>query len=473
MDTSHIAQAVDAPTPRGIATGLSTLIRSGEIPAGTRLPTVRSLAAALGVSPATVSHAWQALATAGLIATRGRAGSTVLHHDAPWLTPRSLHLADRGAPGYDALIRLDLAAGIPDPNLLPDITESLARVVPPHAATSHYLQPPLLAELEAPLRARWPYQPEALTIVDGAMDGIQRALHLTTRYGDRVLVESPGFPLLLDLVAQMHLSAVPVAMDESGLRPDSLRSALETRPAALVIQPRAQNPTGVSMTAARAETLSGIIANHGNAKDTVIIEDDHSSGIALAATVSLGQWLPERTIHVQSFSKSHGPDLRIAALGGRADMVGQIVAYRVLGPGWTSRMLQAILYDLLTERTPTHVVQDARRVYHARQRTLTGELATAGIHLHQADGLNLWLPVADERDAQTQLAAHGIRVALGSPFVSTPVEDGSVAGPFTGPHVRVSIGMLRDSIPEVAAILATVAEVRDHPVDSQPKQVAD
>ena len=40
-----------------------------------------------------------------------------------------------------------------------------------------------------------------------------------------------------------------------------------------------------------------------------------------APDVSLGRWLPERVIHVRSFSKSHGPDLRIAALGGPSAVI--------------------------------------------------------------------------------------------------------------------------------------------------------
>ena len=56
-----ISASVEEATPHGIAAAVARLISSGDLAPGDRLPTVRELAAELGVSPATVSHAWQAL----------------------------------------------------------------------------------------------------------------------------------------------------------------------------------------------------------------------------------------------------------------------------------------------------------------------------------------------------------------------------------------------------------------------------
>ncbi|NDG94587.1 MAG: GntR family transcriptional regulator, partial [Actinobacteria bacterium] len=53
------------------------MIRAGQVQPGDRLPTVRDLAQHLGVSPATVSEAWQALGAVGAIHARGRAGTFV------------------------------------------------------------------------------------------------------------------------------------------------------------------------------------------------------------------------------------------------------------------------------------------------------------------------------------------------------------------------------------------------------------
>lgn len=449
---------VDQPTPQNIASALSMLIRTGELAPGTRLPTVRETASALGISPATVSHAWNGLAKAGLVATRGRAGTFVLAPPGPWLPPRTKDFASERLDS-DNKVRLDLAYGMPDPVLLPDIAPSLTRVAPHRASVSSYPPIPVLPELEQALRAGWPYEAPALTVIDGAMDGVERALRSVTRFGDRVIVESPTFPVLLDLLEHLRLMAVPVRMDHHGVVPGSLARALESRPAAVVFQPRAQNPTGASMTATRIRELCEMMTTHRHGRDVVIIEDDASALVAAAAPVSMGTWLPTRTIHVRGFSKSHGTDLRIGAISGPVKAIERIEGYRTLGPGWTSHLTQALLHDMLIATPSIQAVGRARYAYFMRQRDLTAYLRSHGIEAATADGLNAWVPVADERAARLMLAAHGIRVGRGSAFV-VPTEAAEMTehdGPHQGDHIRVGVGALRAAIPEVASAIARAA----------------
>lgn len=433
---------IETRTPAGIAAALGRLITSGRIVPGERLPTVREFATELGVSPATISHAWQALTSAGLIVSRGRSGTFVREQAPRWLPARSQSMA-----GFAQPTRIDLSRGTPDPELLPALGPALSRVSQ-RAVTPSYQDLPVIPELLSVLMATWPFPAEAITVVDGALDAISRSLDQVTRFGDRVLVENPGFPPFFDLLDQIGVERVPVDIDEHGIMPASFAAALRLSPAAVILQPRAQNPTGASMTAARAKELARLLAASKAAADTVVIEDDHSGEISIAADVSLGRWLPERTLHVRSFSKSHGPDLRIAALGGPAALVDPIVARRMLGPGWTSRMLQTILHDLLTDGDSIAQVSEARRIYFARQKALVDSLGALGLPVPQADGINTWLPVADERDAIVRLAASGIRVAGGSPFL---------AADDPGAYIRVTAGALADEVEMVAQALASAA----------------
>lgn len=436
----EVVAAVEDRHPRGIAAGISRLVRDGTLPPGTRLPTVRDLGAALGVSPATVSTAWQALANVGLVTSRGRAGTVVRAREVGWLPPRYRDLAAATGAG------LDLASGTPDPELLPDLAPVLALVGRAPATT--YVDVPVLPALEDHLRASWPFPAEAMTVVDGAFDAMSRTLEAVVRFGDRVVVESPGFPPLVDLLDHLGVERVPVAVDGDGLRPDALAAAVaETSPAALVLQPRAHNPTGASLTEARAAELAAVL-RRPDAAGVLVLEDDHSGEIATAPDISLGSHLAGRVVHVRSYSKSHGPDLRIAALGGPASVVDAVVARRMLGPGWTSRMLQLVLLELLTSAAGVTAVTEARRVYHARRHALAQALAEHGVTAAPGDGINMWVPVASETDATVRLAAAGVRVTPGSPFDGPP-EDGE--------HVRVSVGLLRTQIAEVGELLARAA----------------
>ena len=440
----RIAAVVEESTPHGIAATVARLITSGDLAPGDRLPTVRELALELGVSPATVSHAWQALSSVGLIVSRGRSGSFVMAAPRKWLPPRF-----QGLAGQLEATRLDLSSGTPDPQLLPALGPALSRVAE-RAGTASYLDQPVIPELEAVLRSSWPYPVEAITVVDGALDALSRAMETVVRFGDRVVVEDPGFPPIFDLLDHFGAVRVPVGLDEHGMRPDLLREALTLRPSAILLQPRAQNPTGRSLTTARAEELASVIrrSRHASdASDAIVIEDDHSGEIAIARDVSLGSWLPGQVLHIRSFSKSHGPDLRIAALGGPTELIERLVARRILGPGWTSRMLQRILYDLLIDSTSISEVNDARRIYRSRQQRLSDALAAHGMKLPPSDGINTWLEVADERAAIVQLAAAGIRVAAGTPF------EASTSGNF----VRVTAGVVRSDFDSVAEHLAAAA----------------
>lgn len=466
MTAMDVAQHVEDRSPRGIAAAVSRLVRSGELRPGDRLPTVRRLAADLGVSPATVSGAWQALAAVGLVTSRGRAGTVVLPEPAAWLPPRYRDMAAGGRAAADPAasaavrpaVRLDLSTGTPDPDLLPPLERSLGRVAAatPAAGTGTYLGAPVVEPLERLLRASWPFTPQRVTVVDGAVDAMSRTLEQLAGFGDRVIVEDPSFPPIFDLCDQLGLERVPVPLDRHGLRPDALEAALRTGAEVVVLQPRAHNPTGVSMTSTRARELAAVIRRHLAATpgaDVHVIEDDHSGEIASSADVSLGTSLPDRVVHVRSYSKSHGPDLRIAAVGGPAGVLDRVVARRMLGPGWTSRLLQRLLTDLLVDGEALAAVAQARRIYYARQRALTTALAEHGLEVHPGDGINVWVPVADEATALVRLEAAGIKVARGRPFRAVPPPDGPG-------HVRVTVGALAggpDVVARVARALALAA----------------
>jgi len=443
-----VAGFVDDRSPRGIAAAVHRMIRAGEVQPGDRLPTVRDLGVALGVSPATVSEAWQALGAVGAIHARGRAGTFV--RDVAEPTRPTRYLGIGGAPSTDEDSALDLSTGTPDPDLLPALHEAIERFSSGATAwTSSYLDEPVLAALREHLEQSWPFRAQRLTVVDGALDALSRIVDQLVGLGDRVAMESPGFPPLIDLLERAGADVIAVAIDDQGMIPAELTRALQSGPVAVFLQPRAHNPTGTSMTRFRSSQLAEVLAG----SRAWVIEDDHCGDISLADDVSIGQFLPERCVHIRSYSKSHGPDLRIAAVGGAAEVIDPIVARRMLGPGWTSRLLQAVLLDLLTHSDPQEAVTRARDAYARRSTLLREKLKDRGVASSPGDGINVWIPVEDERSALITLAAAGVRVAPGSPFVPT-------AGDSSSHGIRVTTGRLPDDesrIDEVAEIIARAA----------------
>jgi DNA-binding transcriptional regulator YhcF (GntR family) len=87
-----------SPTPpfEQLRIGIRQLVATGALPVGSRLPTVRQLAADLGIAPGTVGRAFRELELEGIIESRGRHGTHVKS------APRPPHPAERGRRIRDA-----------------------------------------------------------------------------------------------------------------------------------------------------------------------------------------------------------------------------------------------------------------------------------------------------------------------------------------------------------------------------------
>ncbi|HET7138822.1 MAG TPA: GntR family transcriptional regulator [Arthrobacter sp.] len=68
------------PPYEQIRSQITSLIATGTLTTGSRLPTVRSLAADLGIAAGTVGRAYKELEAAGLIESRRRNGTVVAEH---------------------------------------------------------------------------------------------------------------------------------------------------------------------------------------------------------------------------------------------------------------------------------------------------------------------------------------------------------------------------------------------------------
>jgi DNA-binding transcriptional MocR family regulator len=434
----ELKSRLSEPTARGLADAVSRGVRDGAFEPGATLPPIRKIAATLKLAPATVSAAWALLSRAGVIHTNGRRGTVI---------------ADRASPGparyrralqYSVRFQFDLSTGLPDPDLLPDLAPALGRL---HTAEPlrTYLDDPVLPDLLDRLHADWPFRADAITIADGVMDALDLFTATFLRFGDRVAVEHPTDPGLLDLLESLGTRVVPVPIDDAGPIPAALAAAFEGGARTVFLQPRAQQPTGVSLTAERADELAAVVRS----SEAQAVEIDYFGVVASTAVHSLGDAVPDRTIHIRGYSASHGPELRIAALGGAGELMESLVQRRHLVQGWTSRLLQLLLLDLLTEERSIREVAAAREEYARRRRVLIEALAEHGVTVGGGDGRYVWLPVASEAAALVSLTSRSIGAAPGQPFMVEPGLD---------PHLCVTAGLLpTQHAAEIAEALADAA----------------
>jgi DNA-binding transcriptional MocR family regulator len=386
-----------------IAESIEAAVSSGRAEPGSPLPPIRELASTLGLSAATVSAAYQTLRQRGIISTDGRRGTRIRH--AP-------PLASRIAVESDASL-IDLADGNPDGRLLPSLDKALRRLDGKPRLYGDMPSDPQLLELGRAQFAADGIDARHLTVVSGALDGIERVLREHLRPGDRVAVEDPCFTGIADLLSSLALVAVPFAVDDEGPLPRELDAALSARVKALIVTPRAHNPTGAALTKTRARLLRPIVRKH---PELVIIEDDHAGVVAGAAYCTLIDEGRQRWATVRSVSKTLGPDLRVALLCGDAMTVARVEGRQTLGMRWVSHLLQQLVVELLQSREVAKLVDRAAAEYSARRQALLDALSERGIEAHGVSGLNVWIPVPEEAAVIAALAAAGWGVAPGERF---------------------------------------------------------
>jgi DNA-binding transcriptional MocR family regulator len=418
-----------------IAGSVERAIHTERLVPGAGLPTVRALAEALDQSQATVASAYRTLRARGLVVTQGRRGTRV--SERPPLTARAPAAVPDGVR--------DLADGNPDPDLLPDLLPALGSIDPgKHLYGRGVSHPPLLRASARRFEADGISAAHQI-VVSGALDGLERALDAHLRPGDRVAVEDPAFLGVLDLLQALGLVPVPVAMDEFGPLPQALTAALERDVAALIVTPRAQNPTGAALDARRVRALRRVLRRH---PDLLILEDDHAGPVAGvdAQTLCAGR---RRWAVVRSVSKSLGPDLRVAMVAGDATTIARIEGGTIVGMRWVSHVLQRLVLSLWSRRGMSAGFRKAANTYGRRRKALLDALALHGIAARGRSGLNVWVPVREEAQTVSRLLESGWAVTPGERF-----------GIESGPAIRVCIARLSpsDAI-EVAASIASAARM--------------
>jgi DNA-binding transcriptional MocR family regulator len=433
LAAAHLAESLKSRATREIAVEMAALIRSGAIAVGTQLPAVRELAQALGVSPATISAAWSELKRNRVIDGRGRNGVWVCGNKP---SPRPARFENVG--NFGKLTVTDLTYAAPDPALLPDLSLALQHGAGTPQLNS-YRRDPITDALRAAAAARWPYPAPAFMATNGGFDGLQATLQALLMPGSTVAIEDPTTVRLLDLLDNLGAHVLPVRCDAEGPISASLREALKHKPAAFIYQPRTHAVTCHTVSPTRMAELASVLAD----SDTLIIEDDGIGDVSMQPAVSLGNHYPQRCVHVVSYSKSLGPDLRLAVLSGPQELVEQIQAWRNFGASWTSRILQDAAAWMLADKATLATIAKARDTYHERRQTLIHALQQRGIAVAGDDGLSVWIAVPSEQFALVTLAVHGYAVFHGARFSLTP-----------DPHIRVCTSLPIQNIDALADAIA-------------------
>ena len=364
------------PLYRQIYEHLRDAILAGTLPESSRLPPERALAQRLGVNRSTVVHAYRELAVDGLIEQRVGSGSRVTARlqatrrerggSVPWwvtLPPWRVGefpmvLGELAAKQEEGRISFVQGVAPDEPSPLPALAECFARVARDPRCVLSYgdsegYEPLRLAIVER-MRARGCTHVHAggVIVLTGSTQGIMIAAQSLAEPGDEIIVESPSYPGALQIFRMCGLRAIPVPMDDEGMRVDHVEAILRTRrPRFIYTMPSLHNPTNATMNVDRRERLATIARRAG----VPIVEDDPYGPLADGAPPPLLAFAPDHVIYLSSFSKTIAPSLRVGWLIAPATVAERLLLRKQAQDMATSLYVQAAVTEYLAAGYDAHV----------------------------------------------------------------------------------------------------------------------
>ncbi|MFJ9388244.1 PLP-dependent aminotransferase family protein [Nocardioides sp. NPDC101246] len=422
------------PLPAQLAGQVRTLVLSGTLGTGDRLPSSRALAADLGVSRAVTEQAYDQLTAEGWLEARRGSGTYVATTHPRGVTPRPTRVTSgptgvtprpTGATSRQtgASSRLDTGTPFFDPRLEPGWRRAW-REVSAAAPPRGYDDPRGLLELREALAARLgrtrglDLHPDEIIVTAGTTDGL-RALLPELRHGP-VAVEDPGYRAAAETVLTYGREVIDLPAVE---RVTDLGPAV-----AAYVTPAHQHPLGRVMPA--ADRLALLEA--ARRADAVVIEDDYDSEFRydVAPVPAMARLDRGRVVYLGTAAKSVVPTLRLGWLVAPPDLHELILRRRTIthaGAAWPS---QRALLTLLRDGWLDRAVRSARRVYAERAPRVAEAMSPYATLAGPLAGMySTWLlPETDALRARDAARAAGFEINLLSTYARTSGLTGLVIG---------------------------------------------
>ncbi len=279
------------------------------------------------------------------------------------------------------------------------------------------------------------------------------------RPGDPVVVERPTYDRTLLNLRNLGAEVHQVGLDYDGLDVDKVRKLVESgvTPRLAHVIPNFQNPTGVTMSAAKRLALLDLAAEVG----FTIFEDDPYAEIRFRGDrvpSMLSTDKDEVVVHAGSFTKTVCPGVRVGYLIGPPSTIAAIATTATNTYISPSMLAQGTVYQFCRSGAIERSITRVREALAERAAVLADSLRE---HLPDArfrapdGGYFLWVELPEDVGVDAlvpQALAHGVQVVKGSDFLL-----------YGGQHaLRLAYSAVTaDEIPEgVRRLAAAVAAVR-------------
>ncbi|WP_026416083.1 PLP-dependent aminotransferase family protein [Actinomadura oligospora] len=373
------------PLGAQLAGQLRAALRDGRLVAGERLPSGRTLAAALGVSRTVVTEAYGQLYAEGWLEGRHGSGTYVTEivpaprptWDGPVpherfvpegvidLRPGAAWIGGLDGPAWRRAWRLAAAAvpsARPDPHGRPALRAALAE----HMRRSRGVS----------------CTPDGVVVTRGVGNGLDLLAATVLRPGDRVGVEDPGWARARTVLDARGMTPVPCPVDEHGLVVDALPGDLRM----VYTTPSHQYPLGGVLPVPRRQALLAWARRTG----ALVVEDDYDGEFRydVAPLPALFDLDPEVVVHLGTTAKILTSDVGVGWLVARPELAEAVARRRIDLADRTAAVSQEAVRLLLESGDLDRHVRRMRAEYARRRAVVTEELAglplvgdTAGLHL--------------------------------------------------------------------------------------------
>jgi len=402
---------------------LRARIASRALMPGARVPSIRMMADALGVSKSTVVDAYERLASEGVLVARRGSGFYVSGHAPPlalaelgprldreldplWLSRQSLEAAPTSVkPGCGWLP----SSWLPDESL----RRALRAVSRDEAdALTDYATPLGLPALRQQLAWRLAQhgvhaEPAQIMLTDGGTHALDLVCRLLLEPGDTVVLDDPCYFNFQALLRAHRARIVSVPFTPNG--PDLVRFEqvlAEHRPRLYITNAALHNPTGATLAPPVAHRLLTLAAEHG----LLIVEDDIFADFESTPAPRLAAFDGlSRVVSIGSFSKTLSAAIRCGYVAARPEWIDALVDLKLATSFGNAQIGANVVHRLLIDGTYRRHLDSLRaRLADAMGETIR-RLARAGLAIwtEPRGGLFVWAELPDGLDA-ARVARHAL-----------------------------------------------------------------
>jgi DNA-binding transcriptional MocR family regulator len=466
------------------------LIRTGALKEGDRIPSIRQLSRELKVSINTVKDAYWKLESRNYIVAVPQSGFYVKKQpadvlpdppvDPHYLDPQDVSLC-RIYGAFQSMGRCTPEISLAIADLVPDLrpTAKMGRFITQvlreqEQESFSYLMTPGHIELRQQiarlgLSNGLELSPEQIVITNGCHEAVFLALMAVCQPGDTVVLESPVYFNLLQLLQHLRLKIIEIPSSQvDGMHLDTLRFVLENHSVKAVFSiSNINNPLGFSMPRAKKKALVALLDRYG----IPLIEDDIYGDLAFKQRLFPCKAFDttDNVVLCSSFSKTIAPGLP----------VGWILPGKFHDPVVKTKTLMNISTASVNQIAMARFLKDGGYERHLRglRKTLAAHVTAMRAAIlkyfprgtrvsRPSGGFLLWIELPPGLDAEAiyHRALHqGILIAPGHLFSIKP----------TYTHcMRLSAGMWNQRIEKAIQVLGALCRTESTSEDRSRDRLA-